>query len=40
VQGQITYRIADPKKAAAMLDFTIDAKGNTSATSIRSSRSG
>jgi regulator of protease activity HflC (stomatin/prohibitin superfamily) len=27
VQGQITYRIADPKKAAAMLDFTINAKG-------------
>ena len=27
VQGQITYRIADPKKAAQMLDFTIDAKG-------------
>ena len=27
VQGQITYRIADPKRAAAMLDFTLDAKG-------------
>jgi len=27
VQGQITYRIVDPKKAAAMLDFTVDAKG-------------
>jgi regulator of protease activity HflC (stomatin/prohibitin superfamily) len=27
VQGQITYRIADPKKAAAMLDFTLDARG-------------
>jgi regulator of protease activity HflC (stomatin/prohibitin superfamily) len=27
VQGQITYRIANPKKAAQMLDFTIDAKG-------------
>src|SRR5262245_22521796 len=27
VQGQITYRITDPKKAAAMLDFTLDAKG-------------
>jgi len=27
VQGQITYRIADPKKAAAMLDFTIDSRG-------------
>src|SRR5215469_11423131 len=27
VQGQITYRISDPKKASAMLDFTVDAKG-------------
>ena len=27
VQGQLTYRIADPKKASAMLDFTLDAKG-------------
>jgi regulator of protease activity HflC (stomatin/prohibitin superfamily) len=27
VQGQITYRIVDPKKAAAMLDFTLDANG-------------
>ena len=27
VQGQITYRIANPKQAAQMLDFTIDAKG-------------
>jgi regulator of protease activity HflC (stomatin/prohibitin superfamily) len=27
VQGQLTYRIAEPKKAAAMLDFTLDAKG-------------
>lgn len=27
VQGQLTYRIADAKKAATMLDFTIDAKG-------------
>ena len=27
VQGQLTYRISDPKKAAAMLDFTVDAKG-------------
>ena len=26
-QGQLTYRIADPKKAASMLDFTLDAKG-------------
>jgi len=27
LQGQLTYRIAEPKKAAAMLDFTLDAKG-------------
>jgi regulator of protease activity HflC (stomatin/prohibitin superfamily) len=27
VQGQMTYRIMDPKKAAAMLDLTVDAKG-------------
>src|SRR5215471_8380220 len=27
VQGQLTYRIGDPKKAAAMLDFTVDARG-------------
>jgi len=27
VQGQITYRIKDPKQAAAMLDYTVDAKG-------------
>ncbi len=27
VQGQMTYRIVDAKKAAAMLDFTVDAKG-------------
>jgi len=27
VQGQMTYRIAEPKKAAAMLDFTLDGKG-------------
>jgi regulator of protease activity HflC (stomatin/prohibitin superfamily) len=27
VQGQMTYRIADPNKASAMLDFTVDAKG-------------
>ena len=27
VQGQMTYRIVDPNKAAAMLDFTLDAKG-------------
>ena len=27
VQGQLTYRITDPKKAAAMLDFTVDPRG-------------
>jgi regulator of protease activity HflC (stomatin/prohibitin superfamily) len=27
VQGQITYRIVEPKKAAAMLDLTVDARG-------------
>src|SRR5215467_10392763 len=27
VQGQLTYRIGDPKKAASMLDFTVDARG-------------
>jgi len=27
VQGQMTYRIVDPKKAAAMLDFTVDVRG-------------
>src|SRR5271166_6873488 len=30
VQGQMTYRIMDPKKAAAMLDLTVDAKGKYS----------
>src|SRR5579863_7920879 len=30
VQGQMTYRIMDPKKAAAMLDLTVDAKGRYS----------
>ncbi|HLJ44940.1 MAG TPA: SPFH domain-containing protein [Bryobacteraceae bacterium] len=27
IQGQLTYRIADPKRASGMLDFTLDAKG-------------
>jgi hypothetical protein len=27
VQGQLTYRIVDPKKASTMLDFTVDANG-------------
>src|SRR5579872_5285682 len=27
VQGQMTYRIVEPKRAAAMLDVTVDAKG-------------
>src|SRR4051794_36705651 len=30
VQGQMTYRIVDGKKASAMLDFTIDRKGRYS----------
>jgi len=28
VQGQMTYRIIEPKKAAAMLDFTVSSKDN------------
>jgi regulator of protease activity HflC (stomatin/prohibitin superfamily) len=27
VQGQLTYRISDPKKAVGMLNFTVDPKG-------------
>lgn len=27
IQGQLTYRIDDPKKLAALLDFTVDAAG-------------
>lgn len=27
IQGQMTYRIVDPRKAAAMLDFSVDSKG-------------
>jgi len=27
VQGQVTYRVADPKRTAAMLNFALDAKG-------------
>lgn len=27
VQGQITYRIAEPRRTAAMLNFTLDARG-------------
>jgi len=27
LQGQLTYRIADPKKLAALLDFSVDARG-------------
>ena len=26
IQGQITYRVADPKKLAALMDFTLDAR--------------
>lgn len=29
VQGQVTYRVSDPKKAASMLDFTLKADGKT-----------
>ncbi|HDP80102.1 MAG TPA: membrane protease subunit, stomatin/prohibitin, partial [Spirochaetes bacterium] len=28
VQGQITYRVSDPRKLAELLDFTVDAGGN------------
>lgn len=28
IQGQLTYRIADPRRAAAMLDFTIGPRGD------------
>ena len=28
VQGQITYKIKDPKQLAEILDFTVDSKGN------------
>lgn len=27
VQGQLTYRVAEPKKLAALLDYTVDAFG-------------
>ena len=27
IQGQITYRIVDPKKVAGLLNFTLDAAG-------------
>ncbi|MBI3725769.1 SPFH domain-containing protein [bacterium] len=27
IQGQITWRVVDPKRLAALLDFTLDAKG-------------
>jgi hypothetical protein len=29
IQGQLTYRIADPKRLASLLDFTIDKNGAT-----------
>ncbi len=29
VQGHVTYRVSDPRKAAAMLDFTLKADGKT-----------
>lgn len=28
LQGQVTYRIADPRRTASMMDFAVDAKGN------------
>jgi regulator of protease activity HflC (stomatin/prohibitin superfamily) len=28
VQGQLTYRIADPKKLAALMDFSVDSRGH------------
>jgi hypothetical protein len=27
IQGQVTYRVADPRRTAALLNFTLDAKG-------------
>jgi regulator of protease activity HflC (stomatin/prohibitin superfamily) len=34
IQGQITYRISDPKKAAALLDFSVDRFGRYAADGI------
>jgi regulator of protease activity HflC (stomatin/prohibitin superfamily) len=34
IQGQITYRITDPKKAAALLDFSVDRFGRYAADGI------
>ncbi|MDX2303312.1 MAG: SPFH domain-containing protein [Microscillaceae bacterium] len=28
IQGQITYKVADPKKLAELLDFSVDSRGN------------
>jgi|SRR5947209_4965558 len=28
IQGQITYRVADPKKLASLLDFSVDVRGH------------
>ena len=28
IQGQLTYRVADPKKLASLLDFSVDGRGN------------
>src|SRR5579883_1631085 len=28
IQGQLTYRIADPKKVSSLLDFSVTAAGN------------
>ena len=27
IQGELTYRISDPKQIAALLDFSVDARG-------------
>jgi hypothetical protein len=29
LQGQVTYRVADPKKLAALMNYTLDARGQT-----------
>jgi hypothetical protein len=28
IQGQVTYRVADPRKASSLLNYTVNAKGN------------
>ncbi len=39
VQGQITYRIAEPKRTAELLDFSLNARGPTVRKILRSCRS-